>query len=145
MAPANNSKVHDLIEKMLAEREQMLVLFCKLAGLAPFTHDKPIHEELDDFSEILIDYISVGHFEAYDQIFNVECPRHQDVMKLAEQHYPRILRTTDKAVDFNDKYDVDNETPIPHTQLESDLTGLISEIVVRIDLEDKLISAMRAQ
>ncbi len=140
--PKNSSAVDVLIDKLQDERQQMLVMFCKLAGLEPFEHDKPVNAELTEFSQILVDYVSVGHFEAYEQILNAESPNHQIVINLAEEVYPSILKTTDAALAFNDKYDPENR-PASLDELSGDLSSLIAEVATRIDLEDQLINALR--
>ena len=144
MSNKNDTPIEELIENLLAERQQMLVLFCTVAGLAPFTHDKPFDKELEEFCEILIDYISVGHFEAYERILSNPSEASAERQEVAQKIYPRILETTDAAMGFNDKYEALNGEAPAH-DLEADLTKLISEIVVRIDLEDKLINFLRTK
>ena len=43
------AKTQEMVEKWLAERQEMLVLFCQLAGLEPFTPDKSTKRLLKDF------------------------------------------------------------------------------------------------
>lgn len=139
---AEDLTIDELIEKLLAERQQMLILFCTVAGLSPFTHDKPIETELEEFCEILIDYVSVGHFETYERILTDNSNNEVAVLKLANQVYPHIVETTDTAISFNDKYDSSN-TAVPRDDLDSDLSELIGDIAIRIELEDRLINVMR--
>jgi len=139
---AEDLTIDELIDKLLAERQQMLILFCTVAGLSPFTHDKPIETELEEFCEILIDYVSVGHFETYERMLNNDKGGDSEILKLANQVYPRIVDTTDTAISFNDKYDSDSKS-VPRDDLDNDLSELISDIAIRIELEDRLINAMR--
>ena len=57
-----------LIDKMLSERQHMLVLFERLAGVAPYADEMPDNELLQEFSQILVDYIASGHFGLYERI-----------------------------------------------------------------------------
>lgn len=129
-----------LIDKMLSERQRMLVLFERLAGVAPYTDGMPNNDLLEEFSQLLVDYIASGHFGLYERISKGE-ERRRGVVKLAEQLYPRIANTTRVAVEFNDVYEKLNGE-----NFGGDMTKMLSklgeELAVRIDLEDKLISEM---
>ncbi|MEK7840613.1 MAG: Rsd/AlgQ family anti-sigma factor, partial [Pseudomonadota bacterium] len=49
------------IEKLLAERSEMLTLFCRVAGLEPFEHYRgkiPAKELLQEFCQVLVDYLA---------------------------------------------------------------------------------------
>lgn len=129
-----------LIEKMLAERDEMLTLMCKVSGLQPYTHDKPIKEELNEFNQILMDYIAAGHFGLYERIAEGK-ERRQAVLDEARKIYPRIDETTQIAVSFNDKYDAMDEAEVA-SSLMDDMPRLAEEISDRIDMEDQLINAM---
>ena len=56
------SGTRTLIDKMLIERQRMLVLFERVAGVEPYADETPTDELLKEFSEILVDYIASGHF-----------------------------------------------------------------------------------
>ena len=118
----------------------MLVLFERLAGVAPYTDEMPNNELLEEFSQILVDYIASGHFGLYERISEGK-ERRRGVLELAEQLYPRIANTTQVAVEFNDVYEKLNGE-----KLDGDITKMLSklgeELAVRIELEDQLISEM---
>ena len=129
-----------LIDKMLSERQRMLVLFERCAGVEPYADETPNDELLQEFSQILVDYIASGHFGLYERISEGK-ERRRGIVELAEQLYPRIANTTQVAVEFNDIYEKSNGRAI-----EGDLLNMLSklgeELAVRIDLEDQLISEM---
>ena len=129
-----------LIDKMLSERQHMLVLFERLAGVAPYADEMPDNELLQEFSQILVDYIASGHFGLYERIIEGR-ERRRGVVKLAEELYPRIANTTQVAVEFNDAYEKSNGESV-----SDDVTQMLSklgeELAVRIELEDQLISEM---
>ena len=131
-----------IAEKLVAERAEMLVLFCQTAGLEPFqkeTDESLARKHLQDFCQLLMDYIAAGHFGLYERIANGN-ERRQGVANLAEELYPRIAQTTELAVAFNDKYDSSGNYDA--TNLGKDLSKLGEELAVRAELEDRLLSAM---
>jgi regulator of sigma D len=134
------SQTREMAEKLLAERREMLVRFCQVAGLEPYSCQDPALEPLSEFCQVLMDYMAFGHFEIYDRISRGE-ERRASVMTLVEEVYPRVLQTTDVAVAFNDKYDA-SEHPLSLEQLPKDLSQLGEELATRIELEDRLLAAM---
>lgn len=135
-------KTEDMVNKLLLERQEMLVKFCQVAGLEPYTPDKPVKQELEEFCQVLVDYSAFGYFEIYNRIINGE-ERRKQVLEVAKQIYPQIAESTDFAVAFNDKYDaLTHDQPLDH--LSEDLGTLGQEIAMRIDVEDQLVTALLA-
>lgn len=130
----------EMIAKLVSERTNMLVLYCRVAGLEPFTATKPVQVALQEFCQILIDYIASGHFVLYERISN-GTERRRDVAQLAEELYPRIARATEVALDFNDKYDCEDHCDVLDS-LAADLSQLGEEMAVRIELEDRLLEVL---
>jgi len=130
------------IAKLLRERQQVLVLFCQVAGLEPYTPDKhkPVLTRLQEFCQLLVDYSAFGHFEIYDRIGRGE-ERRAQVAHVAEELYPRIVETTNAAVAFNDKYDP-SDHPLSIDHLSEDLSALGQVLATRIEMEDRLIGAL---
>ncbi|NNJ90533.1 MAG: Rsd/AlgQ family anti-sigma factor [Gammaproteobacteria bacterium] len=136
-------KTEQMVSKLLAERRDMLVHFCRVAGLDPYTPDKPSREMLEEFCQVLVDYSAFGHFEIYSRILSGE-ERRQQVVGVANKIYPKIAEATEFAVAFNDKYDALTHTePLDH--LNDDLAKLGEEIATRIEVEDQLVEAMMAR
>ncbi|MCZ6773209.1 MAG: Rsd/AlgQ family anti-sigma factor [Proteobacteria bacterium] len=129
-----------LIEDMLQQRQQMLVLLWELSKLDFAKVDQNIRETLEEFQEILVDYIATGHFGLYQRI-SEGTERRQSVLETAREIYPRIAKTTDVAVEFTDKYEA-LDAPVIEARLTTDLSTLAEEIATRIELEDRLILAM---
>ncbi len=128
------------IDNMLSDRQRMLVLFERLAGVEPYADELPNDELLREFSQILVDYIASGHFGLYERITEGK-ERRRGVVKLAEELYPRIADTTQVVIEFNDAYEKSNGTNISGN-LPQILSKLGEELAVRIELEDQLISEM---
>jgi regulator of sigma D len=125
---------------MLSERQRMLVLFERLAGVAPYADEMPDDKLLREFSQILVDYIASGHFGLYERISEGK-ERRRGVVELAEELYPRIANTTQVAVEFNDVYEKMNGESMDG-ELNNMLSKLGEELAVRIELEDQLITEM---
>lgn len=135
----------DSIAKMVQERREVLSLYWRLAGLDPFgdeQHREPAKKLVQEFCQLLVDYIAAGHFSLYERIVN-GTERRRELAGLAQELYPRIADTTTVALDFNDRYDSDTAYEIAES-FKADLSRLGEELAVRIDLEDKLIARMIA-
>lgn len=130
---------HEMIDKLLAERQQVLVMFCSLAGLQPVP-SAAREADLQRFCEVLVDYSAFGHFEIYERIIDGK-ERRQRVVDVAREVYSRIAESTDLAVEFNDKYDSADHQLDLH-RLEADLSKLGEELAVRIEMEDRIIDAL---
>ena len=129
----------DAIDRFVKQRTQMWSLYWKLAGLKPFSDENDsLKESLDEFCQVLVDYIAGGHFTLYDRIEQGK-ERRKAVAERADELYPRIVDLTDVAIRFNDRYmegDADKPT------LDRDLSYLGEALANRIELEDQLISEL---
>lgn len=141
------NRSRDLVAKMVAERTEMLVLFCRLAGVEPSPTDsngplsnKAVQKLLQEFCQILVDYVAAGHFTLYERIAS-GAERRREVAALAEQSYARIADSTELALAFNDKYDCGDHCDALN-DLHQDLDRLGEDLAGRIELEDKIIKAL---
>jgi len=133
-------RTREMVDKWLRERQEVLVLYCQLAGLDPYTPDKPSKQLLRDFCQVLVDYIAFGHFEIYDRISRGE-ERRGGVLQIAEEVYPRVAEVAELAIAFNDKYDVGGFEPALD-ELDRDLDRLGNELASRIEAEDRVVGAL---
>jgi len=134
----------DIVDKLLSERQEVLVLFCRVAGFNPYNKShKPTVDLLQEFCQVLVDYSAFSHFEIYQRIVNGE-ERRAQVIQVAEEVYGRIAEASEVAVAFNDKYDAaDHRLILDH--LSDDLSALGEELAMRIEMEDRIISALMAR
>jgi regulator of sigma D len=135
------SNTQVLIDKLLEERAKMLVLYCRAAGLDADPPGNSVAKTVQEFCQLLVDYIAAGHFTLYERIVNGE-ERRQRVAEVADDIYPDIAATTGAALDFNDKYE-HPEKVNDDEQLARDLSALGEQLASRIELEDKLIRLVR--
>lgn len=134
--------VEATLEKWLEERKELLVLYCNYGE----TDDSgsPRWTEVKRFCQILVDYVSLGHFEVYDQLVREAEAAEDDSVALAEQLYPKLHQATQVALDFNDKYATEENWENNSQDFQEDLSHLGEELSIRFEMEDRLISEMHS-
>jgi len=133
---ANSIEAH-----LTDERADMLVQFCRIAGVEPWEDPHSADElqtMLQEFCEILVDYLAAGHFGLYQRFIDGE-ERRDEIRQLAEKLYPQISETTQMALDFNDKYETKEDKTFD-TSFSDDLSKLGQALAIRIELEDQLLN-----
>ncbi len=129
-----------MVGNLLAERQEMLVAYCRLAGLEPYSPDKPVKRLLEEFCQLLVDYTAFGHFELYGRL-SEGGERRDRVAKTADEVYSRIADISEQTVVFNDKYDASDHT-LSLQSLPEDLSSLGECLALRMELEDRLIGSL---
>lgn len=132
--------VSDIIDRWLQSRQALLVRFCALSEKKAFEDsDNETGENLRQLCQQLVDYVSAGHFEVYEQLIR-EGQDFGDKAALEESRglYHHIDGTTDIAVDFNDKYLETDDL----SSLASDLSQLGEALESRFESEDKMIALL---
>lgn len=134
----------DLITKLLTARQHSLILFQKLVALQqPSAPAAPVPHLLQRFRQTLVDYMALGLFEVFqaleDQPTDSPYRRARD---LAQRGYARIARTTQAALAFHDRYDGDL-SKVELAELSADLSQLGEQLAERIELEDRIVAAVR--
>ena len=133
---------HNAIDHWLEERQELIVDYCKLEGLPPFekTAALPSKDELQAFCQLLIDYLSTGHFEVYDQIVSQCAEYSTKSLTLAQEIQPQIVLTTEALVEFNDKYaETQQDDDSLLLSLDNDMSKVGELLEQRFELEDKLL------
>ncbi|ACA84587.1 MULTISPECIES: Rsd/AlgQ family anti-sigma factor [Shewanella] len=136
-----------LIDHWLNNRRKLLINYCKIAGIPPYDSTEkslPAITLVKEFCDQLMDYVSEGHFEVYDQVVTACEKNGVSSKELAQKLVPRISETTDSALDFNDKYTelVDDKVLF---QLDKDLSSLGHAMETRFELEDKLLEVLHTK
>ena len=133
----------ETIKALLIEHQEVIVAMCGLAELeSKDTGSETVLENLKSFSQTLVDYTALGHFEIYERIIDGQ-ERRERVKRIANRVYPSISSTTDHIVDFNDKYDgADNQESL--IDLYKDLSAVGEVMAVRIESEDELLNELDA-
>lgn len=131
------SASQELIQHMLTERNQLLSLLLQVSTENSGDDKIQSASDLEEFIQVLVDYIAAGHFGLYERISEGK-ERRKAVSDLAVEIYPRIEQTTEIALSFDEKYNPENNG-VNLIHLQKDLSRLGEELATRIELEDQLI------
>ncbi|MFT5420364.1 MAG: regulator of sigma D [Candidatus Endobugula sp.] len=132
--------VNDIIDRWLHERQQLLVSYCALSNIKAFDEDNAEHRDnLKKLCQILVDYVSAGHFEIYDQLIK-EGKDFGDkpALRQAAELYQTIDKTTETLLDFNDKYQETDDLG----ELSCDLSIMGQGLEPRFSAEDQMIEVL---
>lgn len=130
-----------LITELQKERQEVWSLYCNVADLKPFSANETVKNLLTRFSQLLVDYVSLGHFGVYERLL-AGTERRKRVLSVANEIYPEFSAITEAAISFNDKYENIEELN-SFDDLEQDLSALGENLAKRIDLEDRLCELMQ--
>jgi len=126
-----------ILGKWLLERRELISSYCNLVNEKDSGNEPS--GELEAFCEVLVDYLSAGHFEIFTEL---ECEaRTFDArgIQLVKALYPYLEQSTEIALGFNDRCD---QLRINHASIEQVrevLSNLGESLTDRFDLEDQLI------
>ena len=140
------ARTRNEIKRLITERNSVLSQFYNLAKHADVSVNDINNtiELLEEFCQILVDYMATGHFEIYRRIEEGN-ERRDEITKLADKIMPRINDTTQIAVAFNDLYEnTENIGEADVKQLPNHLSKLGKELATRIELEDQFINTLLA-
>ncbi|MCL5049564.1 MAG: sigma D regulator [Firmicutes bacterium] len=135
---------HQALDNWLEERQEMLIRYCQMAGLPPYDNGAkglPSSADIKAFCEVLVDYVSTGHFEIYEHLMKAADIEDEDARQVMLQIYPLITVTTERVLNFNDKYAETTEQDALR-EFDQDLSALGEALEVRMELEDKLMYAL---
>jgi regulator of sigma D len=133
---AASPSIHGLLKRWLAERRELLSHYCELSTLLKQdARPAALGAKLDRFCEVLVDYVSAGHFEVYRALLEASERSGKDAGAESASLYRLIVPTTTVALDFNDRY---FRGPAGHG-LARDLSRLGQVLASRFDWEDALI------
>ena len=133
-----------VLDNWLEARQNLVILYCELAGLPPYQQEKrglPEQSLITCFCQQLLDYASVGHFEVYEQIIDKSKLDGEENLKIAQDLYSRITTTTDTALNFNDKY-AENSSEQTLLSFDKDLSELGQIMESRFEREDQLLEVV---
>ncbi len=131
--------VSELIDRWLKERQELLVHYCELSGESDFSQTEALREKFVRLCEVLVDYVSAGHFEIYEQLIQEAREFNDGGLELAAKLYPRITQTTETALNFNDRLDGKTLSESDVRELFDQLSELGEILESRFEMEDYLI------
>ncbi|MBQ0833405.1 sigma D regulator [Marinobacter sp.] len=131
--------VSELIDRWLLARQELLVHYCDLSGENDFTQTEALKQKFIRLCEVLMDYVSTGHFEIYEQLVREAREYNDGGLELAAKVYPRIEKTTEVVLNFNDLLDNRELTEQDVSALFEKLSNLGENLETRFEMEDFLI------
>jgi regulator of sigma D len=142
--PVHAKALADLVTKLLAARQNSLILYYKLAALKPFKIAEPFQMHLlRCFRQALVDYLALGPFQVYRVLEDLPADSpYRQARELARQCYADIARTTQAALEFHDRYDGDHLSASVMADLDTELSQLGEQLADRIELEDRIVAAV---
>ena len=133
--------VSDLIDKWLLERKSLIVGLCDLS-VNPGSSEENKAEKFQSFCQLLVDYVSVGHFEVYEQLVAEAAEYDDGGIELAKKIIPLIQVSTEVALNFNDRFDDIHKVDDGIEGLIKELEELGKTLEDRFALEDNLIESL---
>ena len=135
--------VQKIINQWLEDRQELVVAYCSVSGINQISEQCPLSiNKLQHFCQLLIDYISAGHFEVYDQLLKEAEAFNDDHAQLIDRVYPAITETTDTVLNFHETYDSEQHCEQALSRLKEELSTLGEAISKRFSLEDELIAKL---
>lgn len=132
--------VSEIIDNWLGSRQALISAFVALPSAAI---GEELNMRLSNFCDLLMDYLSSGHFEVYEQLM-LEGKEFADGSDAAgEKLLPLIQVSTDRALDFNDDFTRFDEPSVAEIRdFSTRLSELGESLEERFDLEDKMIALL---
>lgn len=135
----NNWTLSDpILKKWLQARQELLAAFHRLCLLRPFNFIEAYADiacALQEFCQLLVDYISLLHFVALEHIV-AQVESHAGRSNVSLHLIEKIWQTSSDALNFQEKYQVvENLCP-----LDTDLSFLSEQLARRMELEDNLLA-----
>ena len=132
--------VEELLTRWLKERRAVLGKYTEIVVTIDAVSDgSGLRQRQQDLCQLLVDYVSAGHFEVFHELINEAESFADGSGALAEKLMPAIGDTTEVIMAYEEKYS--GEADYPDT-LERDLSALGEVLESRFVLEDRLIAGL---
>ena len=141
---AHHHRVESLVRRWLEERQSLIVLMMGLGEHAQGRTDSiPLYERVQAFCEVLMDYVSAGYFEVYDELLAEGEAQGRKVLAEGQSLLQKLQPTLDVIIGFNDLYDDPEEADVLDG-LSHELSRLGMELEERFQIEDRMIALLHA-
>jgi len=131
--------VETLLQVWLKERRELLVKYTAIAATLDRREARDIDSGLRRLRQLLVDYVSAGHFEIYSQLVREAEAFADGTGETAARIIPSIGDTTEVILGFDEKY---SNPECRGAELEDDLSLLGEMLESRFELEDRLIAVL---
>ncbi|WP_299182033.1 sigma D regulator [uncultured Neptuniibacter sp.] len=132
--------VSEIIDTWLEERQTLISIFVHL----PEQHiNEELNNKVQSFCQVLMDYLSSGHFEVYEQLLREGSDFDDGSLEEGQSLLPKIQVSTDIALDFNDDFsNLLNPTVQQIREFSLSLSKLGEALEERFELEDQMIAVL---
>jgi regulator of sigma D len=132
--------VSEIIDAWLEERQVLISQFVHL----PEHHiNDELNTRLQGFCQVLMDYLSSGHFEVYEQLLREGSDFADGSLETAQVLLPKIQVSTDIALDFNDDFPNISDPTVQQIRIFSERLSKLGEALEeRFELEDEMIAVL---
>jgi len=145
MSPHSNPQqqfaaVEDLLTRWLKERRELLGRYTEIVvALDSAPQADKLMQRQQALCELLVDYVSAGHFEVFNELLNEAESFADGSEELAQQLMPDIGDTTEVILAYEEKYGSGEAYP---ETIKRDLSALGELLESRFVLEDRLIAGL---
>lgn len=138
----HRQRVDGLVRRWLDERRTLIAQESALhAAHAAAAEPATLASALAAFCQTLMDYVSAGHFEVYDELLAEAEHQHLLSPAASQALMARLQVTTDAAIRFNELCD-DPHSPAAQACLTRELPILRLELESRFQTEDRLLALL---
>ena len=132
--------VTEILDRWLIERRELLVKYGELGEIKTFDGANVSHgHKLQAFCQLLVDYVSTGHFEIFEQLAGEgKAFSDRDGLKEGADLMEKIQPSTELILDFNDKYLATDDLEA----LSLDLSNIGEALAQRFESEDTMIAVL---
>ncbi len=132
--------VEELLTRWLRERRELLGKYTEIVvSLDSQLQASALTERQQSLCELLVDYVSAGHFEVFHELLNEAETFADGSVALAEKLMPGIGDTTEVILAYEEKYSAEQDNS---EKLKRDLSALGEVLESRFLLEDRLIAGL---
>jgi regulator of sigma D len=129
-----------LLTRWLKERRAVLGKYTEIVvTLDNHLDEQALAQRQKALCELLVDYVSAGHFEVFHELLNESETFGDDSCALAEKLMPAIGDTTEVVLAYEEKY---GKSRVNREKLRRDLSALGEVLESRFVLEDRLIAGL---
>lgn len=131
--------VENIVQHWLKSRQELIIQFCEFSQ-AEWSNSEENAEKIALFCQALMDYVSTGHFEVYDQLLN-EAKAFDDTLSVTTQEiHAKLTLNASELVKFNDIFASKEVMTLSKTkQLLCQIGEMLDK---RFLLEDQLIQIL---
>ena len=136
-------EVERLLQSWLRERRDVLTRYTEIAvALDSGLETNGLQGRQEVLCQLLVDYISAGHFEVFNRLVNEAESFDDGSCELAQRILPAIGDTTEVILAYEEKYARGAVAEDDEEKLRRDVSALGELLESRFALEDQLIAGL---